>query len=463
MSSIDLMIIIVFLIFSAGIGIWLGRTNRTMSDYFLGGRDLSWPMVMLSIVATETSVLTFVSIPGLAYREDWRFLSLALGFIIGRVIVSFLLLGDYMQTGVISIYEFLGKIFGKIVQRTASGIFLITRVLADGVRFLATAVIIQVVTGWSLPLSLIIIGSTTAIYTLFGGLRSVVWVDSFQFGLYLFSGVIVVGTCLSNIDGQYFMIFSSLIKEGKTQIFHFTQITDPWMVGNAVIGGMFLSAASHGTDHMMVQRVLSTGNLITARKALIGSGFLVFFQFLFFLLAGSLMYLYMDGINIQKDREFAFFITNHLPVGVRGIIIAGVIAAAMSTLSSSINALSSSTIMDWMQKTDSLMLARFISGFWAIILITVAMIIDESDEAIVMVGLQIASVTYGGLLGLFILAKLKERLYHVSVIIGLIAGIGTAILIKFNDLPWVWMIPISSAMVVGVTIITDLFINHEKI
>ena len=135
----------------------------------------------------------------------------------------------------------------------------------------------------------------------------------------------------------------------------------------------------------------------------------------------------------------------------------------MSTLSSSINALSSSTIMDWMQKTDSLMLARFISGFWAIILITVAMIIDESDEAIVMVGLQIASVTYGGLLGLFILAKLKERLYHVSVIIGLIAGIGTAILIKFNGLPWVWMIPISSAMVVGVTIITDLFINHEKI
>ena len=163
-----------------------------MSDYFLGGRDLSWPMVMLSIVATETSVLTFVSIPGLAYREDWRFLSLALGFIIGRVIVSFLLLGDYMQTGIISIYEFLGKTFGKIVQRTASGIFLITRVLADGVRFLATAVIIQVVTGWSLPLSLIIIGSTTAIYTLFGGLRSVVWVDSFQFGLYLFSGVIAV-------------------------------------------------------------------------------------------------------------------------------------------------------------------------------------------------------------------------------------------------------------------------------
>ena len=462
MSSIDLIIIIVFLTFSAGIGIWLGRTNRTMSDYFLGGRDLSWPMVMLSIVATETSVLTFVSIPGLAYREDWRFLSLALGFIIGRVIVSFLLLGDYMQTGVISIYEFLGKTFGKIVQRTASGIFLITRVLADGVRFLATAVIIQVVTGWSLPMSLIIIGSTTAIYTIFGGLRSIVWVDSFQFGLYLFSGVIVVGTCLSHIDGQYFMIFSSLIKEGKTQIFHFTQITDPWMVGNAVFGGMFLSAASHGTDHMMVQRVLGTGNLKTARKALIGSGFLVFFQFLLFLLAGSLMYLYMDGASIEKDREFAFFITHHLPVGIRGIIIAGVLAAAMSTLSSSINALSSSTVMDWMQQKDSLLLARWISGFWAVVLIAVAMVIDESDEAVVMVGLQIASVTYGGLLGLFILAKFDRQFHQISVIIGLIAGVATALAIKAHGLPWVWMIPLASAVLVGVTFITNLFIDFEK-
>ena len=462
MSSIDLTIIVLFLIFSAGLGLWLGRTNKTTTDYFLGGRDLSWPMVMLSIVATETSVLTFVSIPGLAYREDWRFLSLAFGFILGRVLVSIFLLGDYMQIGVTSIYEILGKRFGSVVQRTASGIFLITRVLADGVRFLATAVIIQVVTGWSLPVSLLIIGIPTTIYTLFGGLRSVVWVDSFQFGLYLFGGLIVVGTCLSHIDGQYFAIFSSLIKEGKTQIFHLTGITDSWMIGNAVIGGMFLSAASHGTDHMMVQRVLGTGNLKTARKALIGSGFLVFFQFLLFLLAGSLMYLYMDGASIEKDREFAFFITHHLPVGIRGIIIAGVLAAAMSTLSSSINALSSSTVMDWIQQKGSLLLARWISGFWAVVLITVAMVIDESDEAVVMVGLQIASVTYGGLLGLFILAKLDRHFHQISVIIGLIAGVATALAIKVHGLPWVWMIPLASAVMVGVTFITNLFIDFEK-
>ncbi|MEE2765111.1 MAG: sodium:solute symporter [Candidatus Neomarinimicrobiota bacterium] len=462
MSSIDLIIIVLFLIFSAGLGIYLGKYNKTTSDYFLGGRNLSWPMVMLSIVATETSVLTFVSIPGLAYREDWRFLSLALGFILGRVLVSVFLLGDYMQIGVTSIYEFLGKRFGYLVQRIASGIFLITRVLADGIRFLATAVIIQAVTGWSLSMSLLIIGTTTTIYTIFGGLRSVVWVDSFQFGLYLLGGVIVVGTCLSHIGGQYFTIFSSLINEGKTQIFHFTEITDSWMIGNAVIGGMFLSVASHGTDHMMVQRVLGTGNLKTARKALIGSGFLVFFQFLLFLLAGSLMYLFMDGASIEKDREFAFFITNHLPVGARGIIIAGVLAAAMSTLSSSINALSSSTIMDWMKKKGSLMLARWISGFWAVILISVAMIIDESDEAIVMVGLQIASVTYGALLGLFILAKFDRQFHQISIIIGLIAGIGTALMIKFNGLPWVWMIPLSSAVVVYTTFVINLFINREK-
>ena len=174
------------------------------------------------------------------------------------------------------------------------------------------------------------------------------------------------------------------------------------------------------------------------------------------------MYLYMDGASIEKDREFAFFITHHLPVGIRGIIIAGVLAAAMSTLSSSINALSSSTVMDWMQQKDSLLLARWISGFWAVVLIAVAMVIDESDEAVVMVGLQIASVTYGGLLGLFILAKLDRHFHQISVIIGLIAGVATALAIKVHGLPWVWMIPLASAVMVGVTFITNLFIDFEK-
>lgn len=421
------------------------RKNQSSRDYFLGDRNLPWPIAMFSVVATETSVLTFISVPGLAYRDNWFFLQLALGYIIGRVLVSLILLPQYFSTGIISIYEVLGNKFGKNIQKIASAVFLVTRVLADGIRFLATAVVVQVITGWSLPASVLMIGIVTLGYTLSGGIRTIVWIDSIQFVLYLFGGVLTILFCLNHLDQSFASILSSLTSEGKLEIFNWrgNLFFDSSFFISALIGGALLSLASHGVDYMMVQRVLGTNSLDSAKKAMIGSGIFVFFQFTVFLMAGSLIFVMMDGVEIAKDREFTSFIVNYLPVGLKGVLLAGVLSAAMSTLSSSINALASSTINDWMGGSSSLKLSRFISLAWATILIGIALLFDESDSAIVIVGLQIASFTYGGLLGLFLLSKLKHNFHQVSLITGLVTSLLIVFYLKQVGIAWTWFILLS--------------------
>ena len=349
MHWIDTSIIVLFLFSLMAFGWWQSRLNTTMTDYFLGGKTIPWGVAMFSIVATETSVLTFISIPGIAYRGNWLFLQLAIGYIIGRILVSIFLLPKYFSSGVTSIYEVLGNKFGSQIQKVASGVFLVTRILADGIRYLATAVIVQVVTGWSLPVAVLVIGCVTLVYSLLGGIRTIVWIDSFQFVLYLAGGLISIFYIFTNMGIPIREALSDLNQMGKLQILNFSGdfIHDPFIFISAVVGGMFLSFASHGADYMMVQRVLGTKDLASGRKAMIGSGFFVLLQFAIFLLAGSLIYIYLGGAPIDKDREFSTFIIDHLPIGVKGLLLAGILSAAMSTLSSSINSLASSTISDW--------------------------------------------------------------------------------------------------------------------
>ena len=461
---IDTSIIILFLIGLMGFGWWQSRLNKSTSDYFLGGKNIPWVVAMFSIVATETSVLTFISIPGIAYRGNWLFLQLAIGYILGRVLVSLFLLPQYFKLGVTSIYEVLGKKFGPEIQKVASGIFLITRILADGIRFLATAVIVQVVTGWSLPTSVLVIGGVTLVYSLLGGIRTIVWVDSFQFVLYLAGGLISIFYILFNMEPSAGDVFVQLNEAGKLQILNFSGdfIHDPYLFISAVIGGMFLSFSSHGADYMMVQRVLGTKDLESGRKAMIGSGLFVFLQFGIFLLAGSLIYIFIGGVELVKDREFSTFIIDHLPIGVKGLLLAGILSAAMSTLSSSINSLASSTITDWLKGEAGLRKSRIVSGIWAIVLIGIALIFDEGDSAIVIMGLQIASFTYGGLLGLFLLSKLDYSFAQISLIIGLISSCLIVFFLKQIGLAWTWFIFLSVTTNIIVTILTQGILNVSK-
>ena len=462
MHWIDLTIIFIFLAGFSLYGIWQSRFNESSEDYFLGGRNLPWPVAMLSIVATETSVLTFISIPGLAYRGDWFFLQLAIGYILGRILVSLILLPQYFNSGVTSIYEIIGQKFGPDLQKVASGIFLITRILADGVRFLATAVVVQVITGWTLPMAVIMIGVVTLIYTLYGGIRTVVWVDSIQFILYLFGGFASIIIVLNLLDQSLFEAISTLLGEGKLSVFNWQGdlIKEPYYFITAIVGGVLLSFSSHGVDYMMVQRVLGTKNLSAARKAMVGSGIFVFLQFTVFLMAGSLIYLLMGGVEMERDREFTSFIVNYLPIGLKGVLLAGVLSAAMSTLSSSINSLASSTVTDWLGGGQTIKKSQWVSLIWGVILIAIALLFDESDSAIVIVGLQIASFTYGGLLGLFLLSRMKRSFRSESLIVGLVASFGIVFYLNQIGIAWTWFIGVAVVVNFTVTHIVNLVFDN---
>ena len=462
MHWIDLLIVCSFLGGFAFYGIWQSKFNKSSDDYFLGGRNLPWPVAMFSIVATETSVLTFISVPGLAYRGDWAFLQLSIGYIIGRIMVSIFLLPQYFKYGVSSIYEILGNKFGIEIQKTASGVFLITRVLADGVRFLATAVIVQLVTGWSLPVSVIIIGLVTLIYTLSGGIRTIVWIDSLQFILYLTGGILSIFFILNYLDQSFLSSIKYLYESSKLSIFDFygNPLINPYFFISAILGGIFLSFSSHGVDYMMVQRVLGTKDLSSAKKAMVGSGFFVAIQFIIFLFAGSLIFILFNGSELEQDREFTTFIINYLPLGVKGLLLAGVLSAAMSTLSSSINSLSSSVINDWMGGNKTIKESQFISLLWGMILILIALLFDESDSAIVIVGLQIASFTYGGLLGLFLLSRLDRKFNKYSLLLGLVSSFLIVFYLKLIGLSWTWFILVSVITNIVITIFAQVFIEH---
>jgi SSS family solute:Na+ symporter len=403
---------------------------------------------MFSIVATETSVLTFVSVPGLAYRGDWFFLQIALGYILGRILVSIFLLPKYFESGIVSIYQVVGQRFGPGFQKAASGTFLITRILADGVRFLATGVVIQVVTGWPLWAAVCIIGGVTLLYTLLGGIRIIVWVDSFQFVLYLLGALVSIIFLVHYIQPDIGEAFRQIVSAGKTRIFHFhgPVFFATEFAPGAILGGMFLSFASHGVDHMMVQRVLACHNLKSARRAMIGSGIFVFIQFLIFLLVGSLIYIYFNGAAMEKDREFAFFIVNDLPPGMKGLLLAGVLSAAMSTLSSSINSLASSFTTDWLKNPATLRISQAVSFAFAVILTFVALFFDESDKTIIEVGLEIASFTYGALLGLFLLARTTKKFSAVSLALGFAGSLLTVFALKSEEVTWTWFVAAGTAV-----------------
>ncbi len=464
MQTLDLGIIIFFLAAMAGYGIWQGRNNRTTGDYFLGGRNLPWIVAMFSIVATETSVLTFVSVPGIAFRGDWTFLQLSFGYILGRILVSTILLPVYFREGVDSIYEVIGRRFGRHMQKLASSVFLVTRILADGVRFLATAVVVEVVTGWPLSASVLIIGMVTLVYTLAGGIRTIVWIDSIQFVLYLFGGIITIAFIAANLDTGFAEALTGLAREGKLNVINpdWRLFSEPWAFFSAVTGGVLLSFASHGVDYMLVQRVLGCKDLNAAKKAMIGSGIFVLLQFAVFLLAGSLIYLFLGDAPVEKDREFASFIVNNLPAGLKGLLLAGVLSAAMSTLSSSINSLASSTVTDLLGGRASLRRSRAISLGWAAVLIGIALVFDESDSAIVVLGLKIASFTYGGLLGLFLLSGSGRTLRTPSLAAGLIAGMCSVFVLEFTGVAWTWYIACSVTVNVAVALSVERLLPGES-
>jgi SSS family transporter len=436
-TGIDIVVLVAYLAGVIGIGTYMGRSQRSARDYFLAGHGVPWWAIMLSVVATETSALTFISIPATAYTSDFWILQLALGYLIGRVFLGYALLPGFFRGELTTAYALLENRFGLATRRFSSVIFMVTRAFADSVRIFAAAIPLALITGWPYWQVILLVGAATLVYTWYGGLKAVVWVDVVQMGLYLVGGLAALWVLADLVPGGWSAIAATGREAGTFRVIHleggFAQAT--WLF-TGLVGGAFLTMASHGVDHMVVQRLLAAPGLGGARKAVIGSAVVVFFQFLLFLLVGAGLKAFYDGRVFETpDEVFPLFIIEGLPAGLSGLIVAGVLAAAMSTVSSSLNSLASATTHDLYapatgHQGDEEHLLRVGRGFtllWAIVLIGGAIMFElvQQGTPVVVIALQIASFTFGPLLGGFFLGTFFQRPGQRDAI----AGIATAVVV----------------------------------
>ncbi|MDH4069513.1 MAG: sodium:solute symporter [Ignavibacteria bacterium] len=468
-TTLDYGIVLAYLVLVAAVGILSGGRQQSTTDYFLGRRNIPWVAVCLAIVATETSTLTFISIPGLAYATNLNFLQVTFGYLIGRIIISVILLPAYAKGELSTAYQLLGNRFGPTMQRTTSIAFMVTRILADGVRLFATAIpLALLLAGWQqfsdVPpeqiyvVAILILAAITITYTYVGGVRAVIWTDVVQLFMYIggaIGSIIVILSALPEgavlFPPEKMSVFNPGIGLSFRDFFG-TAYTLP----AGLLGGAFLSMASHGTDHIIVQRLLTVRTLRGSQKALIWSGVIVIFQFALFLLLGILLFSFyrefagvtsIDGLGLAKaDELFPKFIIEQIPSGLSGLIVAGLLAAAMSTLSGSVNSLASATINDLYIpnsrrfRVNELTLSRIVSLFWCLLLVGVAIFfISYHTGFLVELALSIASVTYGALLGVFMLGVLTTAARERDAMIGFGAGLLLMIgFFLFGELAWTW-------------------------
>lgn len=484
MSTLDFAVIAVYFVLTLGIGLWSTRNQATAGDYFLGARNLPAWAVLFSIVATETSALTVLSVPGIGARGDLTFLQIAFGYLVGRIGVAIWLLPGYFDGTQETAYARLETRFGAGTRRTMSVVFLVTRFLGDGVRIFVGAIPLALLTGWNIPVAIVVMGAVTLVYTWAGGLKAVVWTDVIQLAVYVSGGIAALFVAW-NLAGGPAESLALSADAGKLRIFDFTvNFTSTYTILGGLAGGALLSAASHGTDHLIVQRLLATRSLRDAQLALVGSGVAVILQFLLFLFVGSAIWAAgLAPAELPSDTIFPRFIIEQLPAGLSGLLVAGILAAAMSTVASSINALASSVTHDlysgWTGERDPARLLRIGRGFsiaWGIALIGAALMFHAfasgTDTPVVVLALSIASVTYGALLGAYILAGRWPRAAGGDVILAAAITIALMLLVVFARplsasagmswlapvarLAWPWYVPLGTAVCVTVGALASL-------
>jgi SSS family solute:Na+ symporter len=474
-------VIVVYCVAIAGVGVLLGGRQKDATDYFLGRRGFPWWAILLSIVATETSALTVISVPGLAATGNLTFIQLAFGYLVGRIGVAILLLPGYFEGTQDTAYQRLERRFGPRARRAASGVFLVTRSLADAVRVFATALTLAIITHWSIPAGILATGLITLGYTWVGGLRAVVWTDIVQLGVYILGGIATIVVALHQAGGVTTM--GTAYDHFKLVFLDFSfSFTHTYTLWSGLIGGALLSAASHGTDHLIVQRLLAARGLSDARKALVGSGVFIIFQFALFLLVGTSLWL--SGAvhpGVPSDQIYPTFVATQLPAGLAGLVVAGLLAAAMGTHASAINSLASASTNDFYAPLTGerdparlLRVGRLMTLVWAVVLIVGAMLFPDRRTPVVELALQVASLTYGALLGTYLLGGFWPRARERDVIVAMVLGVLVMIpvvfaarlagalhdpawLVSLSHLGWPWDVPLGTAVTVAVGMTSSLF------
>jgi len=434
----DLGLIVLYLIGITLFGLRFRKpTDSSLSSYFLAARSVPWWAIALSIVSAETSTLTIISVPGIAFGGNFTFLQLVIGYMVGRLLICILFLPRYFDGELFTAYQLIDRRFGPILHKVTAGLFLLTRAAAEGVRVYAVSIVVGIAIGTNDIASIVIISMLTLAYTFEGGMTAVIWTDVVQMFLYIAGTLVALFTLGTKVNGGWHLIHAVTSAAGKLQMFDFTlNLTSNYTFWAGVIGGAFLTMASHGTDQLMVQRLLAAKNLRDARVSLMASGGVVFLQFALFLFIGAGLYVFYgqhpQWLTVQgTDRIFPAFIVQQMPVGVAGLLIAAILAAAMSNLSAALNSLSSTTIVDFYMKlkpaasdAERNLLSRTATLLWAVVLIAIAIYSVKvgGKGHVVEMGLSIASVAYGALLGVFLLGTLTRYATQFGATMGMLAG-----------------------------------------
>ncbi|WP_251106590.1 sodium:solute symporter [Alloacidobacterium dinghuense] len=492
LRTVDLILVVLYLIGITWFGLRFRKDGeRSIKSYFLADRNIPWWAISLSIVAAETSTLTIISVPGIAFTGDFGFLQLVMGYLLGRIVICVLFLPRYFRGELMTAYQLIGQRFGTRLHRLTALLFLVMRAAAEGVRVFAVAIVVGVALGTGDIASIVILSLLTLLYTFEGGMKAVIWTDVLQMLLYVVGTVVSLWSICGHISGGAHTLLSVASSAGKLTVFHFSlSVAQTYTFWAGVVGGCFLTMASHGTDQLMVQRLLAAKNLRESRMALLSSGVVILVQFTLFLFIGAGLFVYYRQLGVaphvaSADRIFPQFIVQQMPVGISGLMIAAILAAAMSNLSAALNSLASTSMVDFylLRRTNvseaaKTRLSRLMTLGWAAILLALA-IVSRGSGHVLEIGLSIASVLWGGMLGVFLLGTLTERANEKGTMIGLLAGCVLNLLLwrqsseihasvlghdlVFPKVAWTWYVAIGAVVTFGIGYMTSLFSKYERV
>jgi SSS family transporter len=466
MHVLDLAVIVAYLVGITWFGTRFKKSQRSLKDYFLGGRNAPWWAISFSIVSAETSTLTVIGTPALAFAGNYGFLQLILGYLLGRIVISVLFLPQYFRGELFTAYELMERRFGTRIRKFTAGTFLLLRAMAEGVRVFAVSIVISVILGTGEVASILVIVCLTLLYTFEGGMTAVIWTDVVQMVLYVGGALLSFWVMLGKIPGGWSHVAAVGEAANKFQVFDFRfSLTSAFFMRNysfwaGLIGGCFLTTASHGTEQLLVQRLLSAKSERESRLALLSSWAVIFFQFTLFLVIGTILYVdYRDrGLAAPKvaERIYPDFIWNNLPAGVAGLVMAAILAAAMSNLSAALNALASTTVMDFLKawsrtvrpESHYMKVAKLATILWGVVLFGIGLLARHWGR-VLEAGLSIASVLYGALLGVFLLGLLTKRPGEPAAMIGMAAGFLATFAVR-GYVAYTWFVLVGSTVTFAV-------------
>jgi solute:Na+ symporter, SSS family len=460
LRPIDLAIVLAYLLGITWFGVHFRKSQRTLSDYFLGGRRLPWWALALSVVSAETSILTIISTPGIAYRSNFGFLQLVFGYLIARVVVSFVLIPRYFAGDLFTAYQFIEHRFGRGLKLFTAALFLFTRALAEGVRVFAISVMVHVMFHNGVLTAVVVVTLLTLLYTFEGGLKAVIWTDVIQLAIYLCGTAIALFVAVRAIPGGWPHVHQvALLAQDKFRVFDFRfNLHEPYLFWSGLIGGTFLTSASHGTDQLLVQRLLAARSKRQSQAALLSSGLVILGQFTLFLLMGAALFVYYREFPpaqpfSRPDAIYPTFVVTRLPAILSGLLTAAILAAGMANLSAALNALSSSSVIDFYKaflRPDAderhyLRVSRLLTLVWGAILIGIAVAASRLHQSVLELALTVASVPYGSMLGIFLLGALTRRTTPRGALLGAVAGLATlATVILETRVAWTWYVVIGT-------------------